>query len=288
MRVALLKYNRTPQIEEQITLAATHGIQIDMIALRALDMTSLEDSVDMKKLASYDVVHYYASANPAISWLLNEKLQGKTALVNMDELCLRTANDKAMQAVFLKGKLRTPQTLTASHDDTYETISSILGETFVLKKSSGAHGEGVFLVHSSAELQALQQELRHCDAMIYQEFIAYDGDFRVHVIGGTAIYANRRVPRADDFRANLAQGGSMEAIHDPELLKRLYAFAEKAATLLHYDIAGVDIVQSSQNGELYFIEINRNPGTKNIQELLSINPEKALVDYYETHKNPLE
>ena len=185
----------------------------------------------------------------------------------------------------LESEMLVPQPLAASRRDTYSSVADSLGITFIMKVTIGSKGGGVFLINSEETFKEAHEALRYSGFSIYQEYIPNDGDYRVHVIGHKAVFAYKRIPAAGDFRANVSRGGSMEKIIDQKLLTELNEMAEKAVSLSSLDVAGIDIVKSTSTGKLYFIEHNKNPGVKGVKDLLGVNNDQLLLDYYIERSN---
>jgi ribosomal protein S6--L-glutamate ligase len=130
----------------------------------------------------------------------------------------------------------------------------------VAKKIISRQGKGVFLVRNRDELLAL---LDHSDRekLILQEFIPNQSDFRVFITG-TIVGAleERTRQNTEDFRNNASLGGR-EVYSDPNKISPpLRDLALEAAKVLHIEVAGVDIVVSSQDKKMYLFEVNRSPG----------------------------
>ena len=127
-----------------------------------------------------------------------------------------------------------------------------------------------------------RQTMSGCE-LLYQQFIPNDGDFRIHVVGGKAVCAYKRVPLGDSFKANVSQGGSMEKVTDAALLQQIFLMAEKvAASFIGCEIVGVDLMQDKNTGDLYFIETNEIPGTKQVKEVTGVDISDVMAEYFES------
>lgn len=118
----------------------------------------------------------------------------------------------------------------------------------VLKPSFLAGGEGVAKASiNDADFNSVLAKFLAAtgkEPIIVQEFLARvkEGDKRVFVLGGEAIGAVRRLPQADDFRANLHVGGTAVAT---EMDARDREIAAAIAPLLAEEgilFAGLDVI----------------------------------------------
>ena len=103
--------------------------------------------------------------------------------------------------------------------------------------------------------------LEQTGQLIYQQkFVRHPGcDLRVFVMGGKVRAAMRR-SSANDWRTNVAQGGTGEKVRlapDEEQL------ALRAAAVLGAPVAGVDLLPGP-GGEWYVLEVNAVPGWRTL------------------------
>lgn len=233
--------------------------------------------------AHIDVAYYWGGAGTIGKLCLLDFLHSKRIpFVNRGLLLDAFLLNKIGQSyVVACAGIDTPKTIIKAQA-TFDEVAERLGTPFVMKAAIGSCGTQVFLIATHNEFDAARQAMKGKE-VLYQKFITNSGDFRVHVIGGKAVCAYKRVPFEDNFKANVAQGGSMEKIADEKLLAQLYALAEKVtASFIGADIVGVDLMQDSQTGKLYFIEINYIPGIKQVQEVTGVDVAELMVDYFES------
>jgi ribosomal protein S6--L-glutamate ligase len=95
-----------------------------------------------------------------------------------------------------------------------------------------------------------------------QRFVkeAHGADIRCFVVGGKVVAAMKRQARRGEFRANLHKGGSAEEVKVSPTERDM---ALKAAQIIGLNVAGVDIIRSSQ-GPLV-LEVNSSPGLEGIE-----------------------
>lgn len=168
-----------------------------------------------------------------------------------------------------------PKTVLLGAEPTEKVVDILPGPPWILKLPLSTKGQGVCLVESLRSLRSTADVLKESgQTLLLQEFVetARGSDIRVLVFGGKARLAARRSARkADEFRSNVHLGGSAETV---ELTPELAQIAERAASALELQMAGVDILEGS-DGYLV-VEVNSSPGLTASSKLPSL-----LFDYLE-------
>ncbi len=156
-----------------------------------------------------------------------------------------------------------------------DKIGAGLGYPLIVKESFGSLGKGVYKADNKEELLSLMEKVK-LKPHIFQEYMgAKPGvDVRVIVIGGKTVAAMER-SNENDFRANVARGGSSKRIDLPESFKIV---AEECAEILGLDYCGVDLLYGD-NGEPYVCEVNSNAFFDGIESSTGVNVAAAYVDH---------
>lgn len=138
--------------------------------------------------------------------------------------------------------------------------AQFLGFPIVAKKILSSRGRGIFLIKTEDELLFLLNSSDH-SKLVLQEYIPNESDFRIFITGTIVGALEERVRQnKKDFRNNASLGGK-EIYSDPTKIPvALKEMALAAAHVLHIEVAGVDIVVSSENKKMYLFEVNRSPG----------------------------
>ena len=84
----------------------------------------------------------------------------------------------------------------------------------------------------------------------------------------------RRRASGSEFRSNFHLGGSVERV---QLNEQFVSVALSAANILGMDIAGVDLLESS-NGPLV-LEVNSSPGLEGIEGASGVNVAGAVAEH---------
>src|SRR5262249_6752541 len=139
-------------------------------------------------------------------------VKDRTLVVN-DPRGLRDANEKLFTFNFAEVM---PRTLIAADPGRILAFVREVGGKAVLKPIDGAGGAGVVTLatndrNSRALVDLLTREGR--ELALVQEFLPAieEGDKRVLVLDGEPLGAILRIPRPDDFRANIHVGGDAQA-----------------------------------------------------------------------------
>lgn len=230
------------------------------------------------QLKNYDVVHFAGSFGEFVTQYLQTELLGHNIFCpNSYTKRSLSVDDKIFQSLkFLLNDISIPKSIRTIYKD-YSYLSDNLGKTFVAKKPKSTQGKGVALITTSEELESFSSEK---EEILFQEFIDYIADYRIHVVGGVSFCPYQRIAPANDFRANVSLGGSLKKIDDISIIDRISSLAIKAANALGLDYCGVDILED-KDGNLYVLETNSDPGFKEVQDITGDSFAEYIIDYYE-------
>ncbi len=172
------------------------------------------------------------------------------------------SNDKFWQGEYISAHgYVTPKTAMIS---SVENIPDIIKEfkkyPLIIKSQFGAGGAGVSIVESERSAKSvINSMVFNGQSVVVQEYLPVEGgtDYRLFVVGNKVVKGIIRHAPKKDFRANVALGGK-KGYFKPS--KELQNVAVDIANLVGLEIAAVDFM--FYNNQYYFIEINKNPGTK--------------------------
>ena len=195
------------------------------------------------------------------------------------EIC----DDKSLTHIALAGKLPMPPTVIIP--TTYKYVgygdmeflcraADYLGLPMVIKECRGSFGKQVYLadtIEKAAEIIADHEAV----PMLMQRAIkeSFGHDIRLYVVGDRVIAGMRR-SNANDFRANISNGGCSEAYAPSPEESDL---AVSAAKLLGLDFAGVDILQS-ESGPL-ICEVNSNAHFHGMESCTGVDVAGAIMEH---------
>lgn len=196
---------------------------------------------------------------------------------------IEVCDDKAATFLELEGSgVRIPRTIIApkifraegyTELDFLDETERRLGYPMVQKECYGSFGQQVRLAHNRTELEKCLHMTanRPC---IFQEYIAASGgqDIRIQMVGQKAVAAMRRY-NASDFRANVTNGGSMEAYEPTEAQ---LAVAREVMRRLDLDFAGIDLLFGEDGGPV-LCEVNSNAHFVNICHCTGVNAANDII-----------
>jgi len=151
-----------------------------------------------------------------------------------------------------------PKTGYSRNFSDYPKLTKRFSYPIIFKPSRTGKGIRIKKIENENELKSAVQreeaEGRTAKDFIIQEFIPYQHDLRVLVLGNR-VFCMERIPRSGDFRANFSLGGSVKLFDINQQDKNL---ALKAAKALNLTFAGVDLLITKQ--KTYVLEVNHTPG----------------------------
>ena len=178
---------------------------------------------------------------------------------------IKRSRDKLLASqLFVRHGLSMPVTGFASSPlDTKDLIKMVGGAPLILKLLEGAQGRGVVLAETQNAAESVINAMKSLNAnLLVQEFIKEAGgkDLHCFVIGNKVVSAIERTAAVGDFRSNIHQGGSAQAVRIRPEERKLAVAATRALGL---DVAGVDIIRSERGPLL--LEVNSSPGLEGIE-----------------------
>ncbi len=173
----------------------------------------------------------------------------------------------------------------ASPKDTKDLIALAGEAPVVVKLLESSQGRGVILAETRKAAESLIDAFRGLRAnFLVQQFVreAAGSDVRAFIVGGRIVGAMRRVAEKGEFRSNLHRGGRAEPIR---LSPEERATAVKAARAMGLEVAGVDILQSSEGPKV--LEVNSSPGLEGIEGATGRDIAGRIIDHLETQVRPV-
>jgi len=187
--------------------------------------------------------------------------------------------------ILAQHKVDMPVTAIAhSPRDTKKLIDIVEGGPLIVKLVESAQGKGVVLTETKKAAESVIGAFRGLKAnFLVQEFIseAAGEDVRCLVIGGKVVGAMKRKAADGDFRANVHQGGSVEAT---KLTRAERAVAVKAAKIMGLNVAGVDFLRSKSGPKV--LEINSSPGLQGLERACGVDAAHLMVEFIEKNVRP--
>ena len=158
-------------------------------------------------------------------------------------------------------------------DDYVQGAIDRLGLPMVVKQCYGSFGEQVHLANSFDELKQIIKKVKMSAYLLQQyEFQSSGRDLRVIVIGGKVVCGMLR-ENLDDFRSNVAHGGTAKAVNVPHDVEKL---CQKAASLIGLDFCGVDVLLSDVPK---ICEVNSNAMFEAMEKATGVNVARLYAEH---------
>jgi glutathione synthase/RimK-type ligase-like ATP-grasp enzyme len=146
---------------------------------------------------------------------------------------------------------------TLSNHDLIAAAEQKLGYPYILKTTSGSHGDANYLVEDKAAAEQALREEPTVD-FLAQQFCKNDRDYRVLVTPDSSLIFARR-GSADTHLNNTSKGAQALLATQGEISDTIVAMTRRVAARLNLELAGVDVMPNIDTGEVYFLEINSQP-----------------------------
>ena len=203
--------------------------------------------------------------------------RSKTLVVNSPQ-GLRTANEK-MYALQFTSVI--PETIV-SQDKVVIAKFVEEKEFAVLKPLGGKGGEGIlFLEKGDRNFNSIVEvsTQRGREPVMVQEYLpaAKEGDKRIILLDGKPIGAVNRVPSGNEFRGNMAVGGTAEKIDITEREKEICAVVAPQLLADNLYFVGIDVI----GGYLTEVNVTSPTGIREIDRLNGVNLGKQVVEWLE-------
>ncbi len=172
----------------------------------------------------------------------------------------------------------------ASPKDTDNLIDVVGNAPLIVKLLESTQGKGVVLAETRKAAQSVISAFRGLKAnFLVQQFVqeAAGEDIRCLVIGARVVASMRRKAAAGEFRSNLHQGGTAEAVR---ITKTERETALKAAKAFGLRMAGVDLLRSADGPKV--LEVNSSPGLEGIEKCSNKNIAALVYDEIEKRVRP--
>ncbi|SDQ48122.1 RimK family alpha-L-glutamate ligase [Natronobacterium texcoconense] len=166
-------------------------------------------------------------------------------------------------------EVRTPDVTLALSSDELNAARSRYGEEAVYKTAIGTHGGGTWKVGPGDPVNAkVGNRYAFLQELIDRDDVRHR-DLRVYIVDGEIVAAMYRYAPDNDWRTNVALGGSVEDATE-DLPEEAAAMARHASDAIGLDYAGVDLVEGTDGW--FVLEVNPTAGFKGLYEATGVSP----------------
>ena len=274
--------------------AGVLGIELVPVKYRKLKLVGdkiMFGEMDMKSFDGW----YFRSVGSELEWSKLLQLYAKKHNVSVvDEYLMTDGPLRRFKSVMSwqladAGVLYPKSAYVESFKDLEKELGSWELPAIVKLSAGGRHGMGTFWVRELADLEKLKHVLEGRKekarlankkvpvfrGFLVQEYIKNDGDFRVMTVGYKCLGGFKRQVKEEKLILNKSLGRSL-GVDLPDDVKET---AEAAARVLGVEVAGTDLVRSTENGKDYIIEVNEAPQFNVFEIRTKINAARKILEY---------
>lgn len=160
--------------------------------------------------------------------------------------------------------------------DLQAMVDELGGVPVLVKLMAGSERRGVMLCESKQSLEAaLEAVLGLGHNIVMQEYVRKaQRDVRVFVVGGVAIAAASRVPRAGRMSRTLGRHARIEGT---KLTDQLKLAAEAAAKLTELEVCAVDLLEVGGKKPPRIFEVNASPSLPEMEAATGVDLAEAII-----------
>ncbi|WP_339741265.1 30S ribosomal protein S6--L-glutamate ligase [uncultured Maricaulis sp.] len=292
MKIAMLARNANLYSHKRLKEAAeARGHELDIIdTLRCyMNIASRNPAIyyNGEKLPKYDAVIPRIGASVTFYGLAVLRQFEMMGVYPLNEsVAIGRSRDKLRSLQLLaRDGIGLPVT-TFAHDpkQTTEVLAVTGGSPLVIKLLEGTQGIGVVLVDSDRSAKSVIEAFRGAGVnILVQEFIKEAGgsDIRALVVGGKVVAAMQRTGAKGDFRSNLHQGGTAQAV---KISPEERSTAVRAAKSMGLNVCGVDMLRSNHGPVV--MEVNSSPGLEGVEKATGIDVAGKIIETLEKTSMP--
>ncbi|UTF53359.1 ATP-grasp domain-containing protein [Natronosalvus rutilus] len=200
---------------------------------------------------------------------LADTLSRLVPMLNEPSATLTASHKLATAAALASADVQVPDVFLSLSTERLNANRDRFGEEAVYKTAIGTHGGGTWKVGLN---DPVNSKVGNRYAFL-QKLIDRDGerhrDIRVYVVGDEVVGAMYRYAPDNDWRTNVAVGGSVEDATD-SLPEEVTDIAVDSAQIVGLDYAGVDIVEGDDGW--FVLEVNPTAGFKGLYQATNVSP----------------
>lgn len=230
------------------------------------DNISVKKISDDKSLSDYDLIYfktYFKKAEFAVAVAGWAKSKG-IKFIDQEVGDSHAYTKLSQYAKLAAAGLPIPKSIVVTHVNLasqYQRFVDELGLPFILKDAAAEKGRSNFLIKNQSEFnEAVKQAVKDEAYYVAQEYIRNEGDYRFIVLGEKLKFVlGRRQVDDTTHLSNTSVGGQASLVNLDEVSEDPRNIAIKAASVMNRQVAGVDLMQSSESGQWYILEVNNSP-----------------------------
>lgn len=273
MRIAVLSGGSGWHVQDVLRAARELDLHAEPLDFRALHDRALDgfDAVLVRTMPAGSLEQVVFRMD-----LLHEASARGVRVLNPPRAVEVCVDKYLTTARLVRAGIPTPETAVCQKSDDAMVAFARLGGDAVLKPLFGAEGRGMCRITDAETAWRTFRVLEQTGQVIYlQRFVRHPGwDLRAFVLGGRVLASMKRTAH-NDWRTNVAQGGTAERVTLTPEEERL---ALAAAEAVGCPVAGVDLLPGP-GGERFVIEVNAVPGWKALAPTCGVDVANEVVRF---------
>lgn len=273
MRIAVLSGGSGWHVQDVLRAARELDLRAEPLDFRALHDRALDgfDAVLVRTMPAGSLEQVVFRMD-----LLHEASARGVRVLNPPRAVEVCVDKYLTTARLVRAGIPTPETAVCQKSDDAMVAFARLGGDAVLKPLFGAEGRGMCRITDAETAWRTFRVLEQTGQVIYlQRFVRHPGwDLRAFVLGGRVLASMKRIA-TNDWRTNVAQGGTAERV---TLTREEEQLALAAAEAVGCPVAGVDLLPGP-GGERFVIEVNAVPGWKALAPTCGVDVAKEVVRF---------
>jgi len=267
--------------EEKALIEASRkkGLNLKLVDSKETYINTLEDSEKIREKFGQVVIERCVSYFRGLHLTAALEKSG-LSVINSFNVSLICGNKLFTTLALIKAGVPNPKTFVAfTEEGAYKALED-LGYPLVMKPVVGSWGRLVALIKDKDSAQALiesREEMRNALLQIYyfQEYVERPPrDIRIMVIGDEVVAASYRYSPQDDWRTNVARGGTSKPC---PITPELEELAHKAAEAVGGGVLAVDCMES--HDKILVHEVNSTVEFRGLSTATHVNIAKKIMEY---------
>ena len=227
---------------------------------------AIYDAKTLTPIPSYDLIYFKTYARRAeFAAAIAEYAQATNiAFIDKEVGQYHSLTKLSQYAHLSRLRIPIPETIVMHYSQlarSYDFISNKLGTPFVFKDVAGDRGESNYLITNKNEYDiALKEAEKTKSYFAAQSYIQNESDVRCLVFDKEIKLVIGRKRKDDSTHMNnVSTGGIASDIALEMFPSNAKAIAIQAAISMDRQVAGVDLMQSSEDGTWFVLEVNNSP-----------------------------
>lgn len=257
--------NMEGQSQAQLTVS-----NYDELVFSSVGALNITIGINGTDVADHKLVYFKSHiANSELASAIATYLDFRNIIYRDSELASAVSRGKLTEAVRLKAHgICMPPMVAMKYkmmQANYGYLIERLGLPFVFKDTLSNRGKSNYLISNEVDFKKVLQQSESASFFMAQKYVPNTGYIRVIIMGSQQapiIIARSSTGHANPLKSHLnnpAGGHNATLMNIDDADPAMIDLARRAARVMERQVAGVDMIQDTQTGEWYVLEVNNNP-----------------------------